>query len=306
MTTITEAARRYTSERVARGQIQPQSAGKVMVTVKQLVAACGDRPIAELDKEAAESWLVATAHHKASTRALRWSYLNVFCEWCVDEELMPRNPFRRVRPPKPPRVPPRALTRDEVGRILAACPDLRARLIVMLMVQQGLRCAGVAALRVEDVDLEARTMRVREKFDNERVLPITDECHDTLVDYLRRWPAEAGPLVRAWKPNGGTGQSMAAEATRRGLGAGTISKFVSGWMADAGVKVEAGDGKAAHALRHTCATDMIEAGADLVEVRDTLGHTSVATTNRYLGSAVGRLRDPMSGRRYGRPVEMPA
>lgn len=243
----------------------------------------------------------ATVGNAPSTRRLRWGFVSGFCEWLVDEEVLGRNPFRQVKPPKPPRRPPRALPNDAVGALLSVAPDLRARLIILLMVQQGLRCGGVAGLLIEDVDLAAGVLRVSEKFGNERVLPITEECREALVAYLGRFPASQGPLVRAWRPNGGTGRTCAPVASERPLAAGTVSKMVSAWMYEAGVKSLPRDGRSAHALRHTCATDMLEAGADLMEVRDTLGHTSVATTQAYLGSASGRLRGAMGGRRYGRP-----
>lgn len=299
---VSEAAERYLSERVGRGEIRASSAAKIGVAVRELVAAAGDKPMRRLDRSDAQAWLELTAAkgQKASTRRLRWSMLNVFCEWAVDEELLGRNPFRKCKPPKPPRSVPRALSREEVAAVLGAVPDLRARVVVMLMVQQGLRCVGVASLRVEDVDLGRRVMRVVEKGGHERVLPVTEECAEVLGEYLSRFPASSGPLVRAWRHNGGSGRVMGDPvASDRGLSPATISKWVSEWMRSAGVKVAAGDGKAAHSFRHTCATDMLEAGADLVEVRDMLGHTSVGTTNRYLASSGGRLARAAGGRRYG-------
>jgi integrase/recombinase XerD len=133
----------------------------------------------------------------------------------VDEEVLVRNPFRQVKPPKSKRRPPRALSPDQVAALLAVVPDVRARLIVLLMVQQGLRCAGVASLRAEDVDLAGRWMRVREKNGHERTLWITDECAEALTLYLGRWPVASGPLVRAWRHNGGSMRCTAPGARRR-------------------------------------------------------------------------------------------
>lgn len=298
--TITEAAELYLEARLARGEITVASAGKIRIAVRQLTRACGDKPLRKFTKADAEAWLAHTQSigNKASTRRLRWSYLNVFCEWLVDEELLARNPFRNVKPPKPPRRAPRVLNREQVGRLLAACPTLRDELIVMLMVQEGLRCEGVSSLRVEDIDHQRRELRVVEKFGHERTLHVTDECWELLSRFLEKWPASEGPLIRAWSPHCNN-QTGTPRASGRPLTPGVISKFVVSWMWEAGIKRARRDGFSAHALRRTCATDMVENGADLVVVRDVLGHTSIATTNNYLGVAAGgRIRTAMDGRRY--------
>jgi len=307
--TITAAMERYLDARIGRGELTPESAKKVRNAVKQLVKAVGDKPIRKLGKADAEQWLAVVAHKQVSTRRLNWSCLRVFCEWCVDEELLVRNPFRQVKPPKPQRRPPRDLPREAVGKLLVAAEradGLRGKVIVLLMVQQGLRCGGVAGLRVEDVDLAARWMRVVEKGGHERSLWITDECHEALVAYLSEHPVyEPGPLVRAWKHPGqrcaGLGPHLNV-ATERGLDAGTISKWVTGWMYDAGIKRHARDGVTPHALRHTCATNMLDAGADIMDVRAALGHSSVSTTMIYTAVRPQRLPGAMGGRRYGEGV----
>ena len=68
-------------------------------------------------------------------------------------------------------------------------------------------------------------------------------------------------------------------------GPGTISKLVAGWMAEAGVKRAPGDGVSAHALRHTMASNMLDACRNVRMVQQALGHANVATTDRYLRHA---------------------
>lgn len=302
--TVSDAMETYLSTRVAQGELSRASAKKIAVGLRDLLDAVGDKPVRKLDRHDANAWLSHTNAKglAASTRRLRWSYINVFCEWCVDEEMLERNPFRKVKPPKPPRKTAVTLSAEEVARVLAVVPTVRDRLIVLLMVQTGLRCAGVSTLMVEHVDFDRREFWVREKFGHERVLPIPEECWETLCDYLRLWPAERGPLIRAWSPNTARAGGR-ARASERPIGPATISKFLADWMYEAGVKQRARDGKSAHAFRRTCASDMVDQGADIVEVRDTLGHASIATTNDYLGAASPkRLRSAVEGRRYQRPV----
>jgi site-specific recombinase XerD len=295
---ISAAVEMYLRSRMDRGEMNVQSAKKIGGAVRRMVESCGDRPVKKMDKGYAEAWLTSVSGKGLSTRRQYWSYLHSFSEWCVDEELLHRNPFRKAKPPKPPRRQPRPLRHDEVAAVLAVAPDPRARLIVLLMVQQGLRCIGVASLRAEDVDLQGRWMRVTEKGGHERVLPITDETLAAMRAYLYEYPVASGPLIRAWRPSGGSVGLAPPMASERPLTASTVSKWVTGWMYEAGVKGEARDGKSPHAFRHTCATDMLEQGANIVEVQNTLGHASLATTTVYTGVRPERLISAMGSRSY--------
>lgn len=295
---ISDTADRYLAGRLGRGEITAGSAAKVAGSVRCLVRVVGDKPLRKLGKTDVEAWMASISDRAASTRALYWSHLNVFFEWCVDEELTVRNPFRKVKPPKSPRRPPRDLSGEQVAKLLVAATrddGVRGRLIVLLMVQQGLRCAGVSRLRCEDVDLEGRWMRVVEKGGHERALWITDETLETLTAYLAEHPCDGGPLVRAWQPHVVPHRA----AFDRGLEPGTVSRWVTKWMYWSGIKKNARDGVTPHALRHTCATDMLEAGADIMQVSATLGHASVATTMIYAHVRPKALVGAMGGRRYG-------
>lgn len=302
--TIVEAGEVYLTGRVARGELMLSSAKKIRLAIRQLAEAAGDKRVGKLSKGDAEAWLAWTAERgqKASTRRLRWSYLNVFGEWLVDEEMIARNPFRTVKPPKPPRRTPRPLSRDEVAAVLEVVgDDLRDRLIAILMVQQGLRAMCVANLQMEDMDLDGRWMRIVGKGGHERTLWITDETWEALAAYLAAYPCETGPVVRAWRPTGTTTGTGELVASGRPLTPASVSKFMSGWMYEAGVKQGPWDGKSGHALRHTAATDMLDEGADIMDVSAMLGHASVGTTMIYTKVRPERMPGAMGGRRYGGP-----
>lgn len=297
--TVAETAERYLTGRLTRGEIDKETARVYRRALEELVEVVGDKRAAKLTKRDAEAWLEATVPLAATTRRQRHGAVSRFCDWLVAEELLNRNPFVGVVPPKPARRPPKSLPHDAVARLLGVCDNSRDRLIVLLMVQQGLRCGGVANLLIEDVDLFGRSMRVREKFGHERVLPITDECFEALTRYLREHPASSGPLIRQWRSNGGYSWGGAElVAGEKGLRPSSLSTMLSTWMYEAGIKLAPGDGRSAHALRHTCATDMLADGADLMVVRDVLGHTSLATTQVYLSVQPDRLADAMNRRRY--------
>ena len=147
--------------------------------------------------------------------------------------------------------------------------------------QEGLRACEVSRLRLEDVDVRERCVLVRGKGGHERVLPLSDETWRALTAYLAEWPASTGPLVRSYNE------------PSRALTAPYIVICVGRWMRHAGVPASG------HALRHTAASDMLRAGAHVVDVQAALGHANVATTSRYLPLVVDGLRQAMGGRRYG-------
>lgn len=155
------------------------------------------------------------------------------------------------------------------------------------MLQEGLRRKEVAGLSLGDFDFSERIMVVRGKGNHERVLPISSETWRALCCYLSERPATAGPLIRNYHDG------------RSALAAVSVGRLVSEWMSDAGIKEKAYDGRSAHALRHTAASDMLRSGAHLRDAQQALGHQSITATQRYMPWLVGDLRTAMAGRNYG-------
>jgi integrase/recombinase XerD len=212
----------------------------------------------------------------------RISIVRTFFEWCIDRGYARTNPLAGMRSPKEPRRLPRGLSPDEVSAVLRECPDERTTLIVLLECQEMLRAKEVAGLQFGDIDRAGHELRVVGKGGHERVIPASDETWEALNRYLTAWPARSGPLIRS------------KLSPHQGVQARYIVQLVADVMRAAGV------GETGHALRHTGATDMLRNGADIVEVRDALGHASIATTQRYLGvTRASELRKAMGGRRYG-------
>jgi integrase/recombinase XerC len=216
-------------------------------------------------------------------------------EWLVEVGELERNPALLVKSPKEPRRLPRGLTAAEVRRLLRVAPDARAVVIILLMVQEGLRRGEVAGLDLGDIDMAERTMLVRGKGGHERVLPISEETFTAIRRYLGEHPATAGPLVRRSldQPKGVRWDA------RQGLSPSYVSQMMTQWMREAGIKAKPYDGRSAHALRHTAASDMLRHGAHVRNVQAALGHASLVTTQRYLPLIVGDLRESMGGSRYG-------
>lgn len=254
--------------------------------LQSFAIAVGDPPARTLARAHVEHWM-RTAKLAAATLRTRLSQLRCFCSWAVEHGYSRTDPTLGIRGPRQPRRLPRGLQLTEAQAIVAHAPDSRSRLIVLLMLQEGLRRREVAGLMVGDIDMSARTMLVIGKGLHERTLPISAETWAALVAYLGTGRVVAGPLVRSLKD----GRSPIQPAT--------IGRLVSALMLAAGVKQRPYDGRSGHSCRHTAATDTLRAGAHLLDVQHMLGHRSITSTEVYLPLIVNDLRTAMGGRRYG-------
>lgn len=282
-----EAVEQYLDGRVRRHEITARTARTHRTALRGFVEACGDKTVDKITVRDVRRWLGTGEHWSAGTRRARFSVVRAWCQHLVLEGELRTDPFRNMKAPRVPRRSPRALHRDQIVAVLEACPDLRAQLIVMLMVQQGLRRKEVARLQIGMIDFRNRTMLVVGKGDHERMLPITDETYETLIRYLAQFPSTTGPLVRSY------------QYPTHGLGPDRIYSIVVEAMREAGVKLASLDGVTPHALRHTAATDMLRHGAHVRDVQAALGHQHLSTTEIYLPHLVGTLDGAMNGRRYG-------
>src|SRR5690606_37757423 len=122
---------------------------------------------------------------------VRW-----FCRCLVAEGVNAEDPTAEVERVRQPRSVPRALRQQDIVRLYHALPDLRARLIVTLMLEGGLRCVEVSRLDWEDWDPVAETITVKGKGAHERVLPVTSTLGRVLDEWAAVAGVVAGPIVR--------------------------------------------------------------------------------------------------------------
>lgn len=196
-----------------------------------------------------------------------------FCQFLIRHGLLTADPTQYVDFPRPKQTAPRALKRDQLRQLMIAIemPRMpgeqahtgdRNRLGVILFLYTGLRLSEVAALRWEDVELEARTIIVRDgKGGKARVVPI----HPRLFVELSTI-ADRGEL-RALIGHPRTGAPMHPK---------TVAEIFTRWLRARGLTITA------HQLRHTFATELLRAGAPLPDIQHALGHSSLETTQVYL------------------------
>lgn len=285
--TITRLAHTWTLDRVRRREIVAVTAARHRSILAGFADSFGQRPVANLSRADIERWQAARTHLAASTRRHEFSVIRSFCQHLVRAGHIRRDPTGDMRAPKVPRPAERALSRDEVEALEAALPDSRARAIFALMRYVGLRRAEVLALQVGDWDRRREVIHVIGKGGHHRTEPVPPWVADELRCYLTEQPAGAGPLIRTLD---GT----------RGLAHSTLGRMMSTWMTDAGIKLAPFDGRNCHALRHTIASELVEAGADIVTVQELLGHRSITSTQVYLRrAAVSRVRAALASAHGG-------
>lgn len=281
MTTLPHLVTLYLRERKASGEMSPVTAPSVLWTLRSFCEFVGDVPAASIRGEHVERFLARYPIARSTARA-RFSQLRTFCRWLVRRGYLGVDPTAELKAPRQPRAVPRAYRPAQVAHLVDSCPDSRARFVVLLMAQEGLRACEVARLEVGDVDFGDQVMLVRGKGNRERILPLSTQTWHALSVYLTERPARAGHLVRSFQP------------PFLGLSPPYVAHMVSNWLTAAGIR---GGG---HGLRHTAATELLRGGADVRDIQQILGHQCLTSTQIYLPfSDAQRLRPVMDGRWYG-------
>lgn len=277
----------YLRERGAARELAPSTIKNTRYVLLGFLETCPD-DLTKINRTHVIRWVEAQGHLATSTLAYHLGIVRSFCRWLVITNRLVRDPTLTVKGPKRPRRRPRALSVDAVERLLDACTDTRTCLAIRLMLD-GLRLSEVTGLQTADVDYERRTIHVYGKGDKHRAVPLTAATAAAARLYLAEHPATAGPLIRSFHDD------------RSPITPGRLGIVVTQVMRDAGVKDWNRDGKSPHALRHTAATDTLDAGATVAQVRDLLGHENIATTDLYIGPGeLGPTREAMESRPYAR------
>jgi site-specific recombinase XerC len=285
MNELERHVRDYVAERIATGHVSAET-GADLRRILGGMARHMDCTPADVTLACAVDWL-ASLHAAPRTVAVRTNTAKRFFGWLVEREVLARNPLARLEPPRVNAGQPRFLEVDEVRALLAGVTSVRTRAIIVCMVQMGLRRVEIHRAQVGDLDWSAMTFGVRGKnYGGEisRTLPIPDEA----ARALKEWYA-----VRV------DSEHLFCTRTGAALDRNDITRAVTWAMRQAGVKRRSGDGKSAHALRHSFAQHLVDSDAPIRTVQHALGHKSVQTTEMYLRRQVDVLRDALEGRQYG-------
>jgi integrase/recombinase XerD len=223
---------------------------------------------------------------ESRSAARKLSCLRGFYKWLLLDKRIERDPTVNLESPATWKVLPKSLAETEVTAMLerakvepatgakAEAVALRDRAILELLYAGGLRVSELTGLHEQDLALDSGRVLVRGKGDKERIVPLGRAAVQAIEDFLKN----GRPRL----------------VSRRGRASGNLFLSVRGapltrqWVWQL---VKAADGHASpHMLRHSCATHMVEHGADLRTVQTLLGHADIATTQVYTHLALGRLK----------------
>lgn len=222
----------------------------------------------------------------------------------ADEGRLPSDPAMTVAVPRVPQGLPKALREDEIETLLNAvvgndAKARRDRAILEVLYGTGLRISELVGLSLSSIDLDGGTLRALGKGDKERMVPLIGVAHDAMSAWLA--PGGRDEMIpHRWARRGD------AEAVFLNNRGGRLSRQGAwGIVRSYGDRIGLGDMLTPHVLRHSCATHMLDHGADIRVVQELLGHASITTTQVYTKVTTERLRDAYRSahpRAAGRPI----
>jgi integrase/recombinase XerC len=224
------------------------------------------------------------------TMARTLSGVRSFYRWMHRNEMVESNPARAVGAPRQDKHLPGYLDRAQIDLLFQMAEaralegdftGVRNLAILELFYSTGIRLSELQGLSRGDLDLVSQQVKVRGKGRKERIVPVGDQA--TLA--LRNYEAKRDELVRHIGPGAQRSPYFLSRTGKR-IGVRMVQKLVAGFLE----QVDEDAGLSVHSLRHTFATHLLDAGADLRAVQELLGHASISTTQIYTHTSVERLK----------------
>jgi site-specific recombinase XerD len=216
-------------------------------------------------------------------------YLNSVCQFyhylSEEEEVPIVNPVKKPNIMKLPRGLPKHLKEEQIEILFKNLKGPRDRAMFMIMLRCGLRVEEVAHLSLGSIDLKRRILFIQDgKGAKDRIVYISNDALAALLEYLRVRPADKVKKVFLVEKGPLTGQSISIRG---------IQKRMEYYADKTNLRISC------HHLRHTMATQMLNADTDLSTIQDLLGHNSIRTTQRYC-----RISNPKVRRDYFKAMEV--
>ena len=241
---------------------------------------------------------------ESRSSARKLSCLRGFYKWLLLDRRIHHDPTINIESPKAWKVLPKSLAEPEVVEMLeragmaashpqAQATALRDSAILELLYAGGLRVSEVTGLSTGDLAMDAGRVHVRGKGDKERIVPLGRSAIEALELYLRQGRPHLARISSARKSSAVRQDAARPDASRQDASRLFLSlrgmPLTRQWIWHL---VKMADSNASpHRLRHSCATHMVEHGADLRSVQMILGHADISTTQVYTHLALGRLKE---------------
>jgi integrase/recombinase XerC len=241
----------------------------------------------EIDNLTIRSFLVHLTKRGVSnkSRGRKLAALRSFFSYLIREGYLQTNPAKVVSTPKAERELPSFFTQSEVDLFISK-PDLSSPLgirnaaMLELLYATGIRSAELVGLSIDDIDLRSKFIRVTGKGEKERLVPFGEPAAEKITKYLEVRRSLLTKNKNIEKTNclflNYAGDQITTRSIRR-----IVERYVR--LASISGKLSP------HSLRHTFATHMLNAGADLRSIQELLGHSSLSTTQKYTQIGINKL-----------------
>jgi len=231
--------------------------------------------LARVDHLAVRSYLAHLSRRKLSrsSMARHLSALRTFFKWLVREGAADANPARGVATPKREKHLPAVMQTSDVALLLEQADTsttlgLRDAAWLELMYASGLRISEVVGIDIDDLELRSRLVKVHGKGSKERIVPFGTKAEAALRAYI---------AVRGELSDDPEEQAMFVNYRGGRITTRSVRRLFDGYLRKAALRA----GISPHTMRHSFATHLLNAGADLRAIQELLGHASLSTTQKY-------------------------
>jgi integrase/recombinase XerC len=245
-----------------------------------------------IDRIAMRAFLGQLSKRGLSKRSMArtLSAIRSFYKYLHRNEIVEANPARAVGAPRLEKYLPAYLDRAQIALLFQMAEvrawegnfvDVRNLAILELFYSTGMRLSELQGLSRGELDLVSQQVKVRGKGRKERIIPIGD--HAMLA--IRNYESKRDELLRTMGPKADRNAVFLARTGKR-IGVRAVQKVVTNFLKE----IDEDAGLSVHSLRHTFATHLLDAGADLRAVQELLGHASISTTQIYTHTSIERLK----------------
>ncbi|MFH2012167.1 MAG: tyrosine recombinase XerC [Pseudomonadota bacterium] len=229
--------------------------------------------------------------NKKTSIARKLASLRTFFKFLVKEEVLSNNPAAVVTTPKQEKHIPAFLSVDEMFRLVekpfkSSILEYRDRAILEVLYSCGIRVSELVGLNIDDLDFSLGIIKVRGKGRKERIVPIGDKAIEALRDYLERVNELKEKNIKG-NPKEELANPIFLNFRGERLSSRSVVRIVKKYVFQCGIMRDIGP----HSIRHSFATHLLDAGADLRSIQELLGHKSLGTTQKYTHISIDKLME---------------
>jgi site-specific recombinase XerD len=225
-------------------------------------------PLAQVSFREVDQFVEHRHHHGRSWATInrRLNALKHFFDFCLDQQWVLGNPVKPSHFVRRGRPLPKALSREQVQRLFAQIEQPMDRALFLVMLRCGLRVSEAAQLKLEQIDWEQQALQVVQgKGRKDRRVYLSPDAVASVQQCLAQHPGARAQGYVFWN----------RKRAERPLSVKAIQKKMERYAKAAGITASC------HSLRHTFASNLLEHGAEVVAIRDFLGHSQIASSERY-------------------------